>query len=357
MKPKLYLHCGIYKTGSSFLQTMFTRNRDLLNQNGIHYPKSVKELEMLEGKISPGNGIHLSDILCNDEAEVIRLMTADLTEAEKMNMNSVFYSSERLFHRFAEKETFEKLCRVAESVGYGEIHALIYFRDPVSHALSTYKHRAKNGDHEDFSEWLDNDFEIFKLINEFLEYSKISQVQWTCRKYKTDSAHMVQSSFADWLNVSAPEIPEDDRVNRSLQLNEIRVLQSLKKPYPGSSTFLREAFLSLQNGDKGSEENTKAEYSCLVIEKWRNNQSLLSSLNSFMREDEKLTLNNATNPLYDNPYTSLSEKQVHAFAEGMNNYLESQKLLNRLTDLWVRGVNKVRRKWAASAISSKFLKI
>lgn len=350
----LYLHCGIYKTGSSFLQTMFTRNRELLNNNGIHYPKSFKELEMLEGKISPGNGIHLSDSLCKDEKDIINLMSEDLNEAKKMDMHGVLYSSERLFHRFAENSTFEKLYSSTKAVGYDEIQALIYFRDPVSHALSIYKHRAKYGDHKDFSEWLKTELEVFKLIRAFLEYSKDLDTKWTCRKYRPESAYMINSAFTDWLNISAPKVPDDDRVNKSLQLNEIRVLQALKEKYPGSGPYLRNAFLSLDSSDKESEKMIKEESSRLVAEKWRDNQTLLKSLNTYMKEDEKLKLETNQKPGESHPFTVLSEKQIHAFAEGVNNYIESQKLYFRVTDLWIRGVNKVRRKWAASKISSNF---
>src|SRR6056297_1366773 len=99
MKPTLYLHCGMYKTGSSFLQTMFVRNRDLLRGNGIHYPKSEKELDMYEGRITAGNGIHLSRALTEKESDVIELLSSDLTHAKKRNMDSVLYSSEFLFNR------------------------------------------------------------------------------------------------------------------------------------------------------------------------------------------------------------------------------------------------------------------
>lgn len=351
MKPTLYLHCGMYKTGSSFLQTMFVRNRDLLRIRGIHYPKSEKELDMYNGRITAGNGIHLARSLTQSESVVLDLLSADLAEAKKLELEDVFYSSELLFNSFAEKGTVQKLQSAAKAAGFGEISALLYFRDPVSHALSTYKHRAKFGDHHDFRSWMQTEYEIFDLNRAFLEYFKESQFQWTCRKYRTDSGRMVQSSFVDWLNTEVPTIPEDDRVNRSLQLNEIRVLQSLKKEHQGCENFLREALLFLQEEDKVSDKRIKDQYSMLIAEKWCDHKSMLDSLNSLMKENEKLTIETFNNPLIDEPFTSLSEKQIQAVAEGMKNYLNSKTIAFKINDFYERGVNKIRRKWAASRIS------
>lgn len=356
MKPTLYLHCGTEKTGSSFLQTMFVRNRDLLMSRGIHYPKSDKEFEMLEGKISPGNGIHLSDTLCDGETNTIKLMSNDLTEATNFGMNSVLYSSERLFNQFVEEGSIHKLQSAAKTAGFGDINALLYFRDPVSHALSMYKHRAKYGDHPDFDKWLQGKYKIFKLVEAFLEYSKATQIQWTCRKYKPDSAYMVNSAFVNWLETEAPDIPENDRINRSLNLNEIRVLQALKKEYPGSENFLRELLLSIQNEDKKSEKGLENKYSYLVAEKWRNHEALLDSLNTLMYEDEKLILQSVEKPCDDEHFVSLSEKQIQAVAEGMECYWNSQKMTHKIMRILKKAINKIRRKWASSRIKYNYLK-
>jgi len=356
MKTILYIHCGIYKTGSSFLQTMFVRNRDLLRSKGIHYPKSEKELEMFEGKISPGNGVHLSDILTQNEADIIQLLSADLAESKNMGMDTVLYSSERLFHRFLEIGTVNKLQHAAKQAGYDEINALIYFRDPVSHALSTYKHRAKYGDHDNFQRWLQNQYEVFDLIRAFLDYSKNSQIQWTCRKYKSDSVHMVKSSFVDWLKTTVPQIPDDDRVNRSLQLNEIRVLQILKKKYPGTENFIRESFLALQPENKETEKGIKEFYTRCIMEQWNDNISILNSLNLLLSADEKLNIESDYKISECEAFLSLSEKQLQAITDGVFAYVQSEKLINKLNDYLERGINKVRRKWAASKISRTYPK-
>ncbi|WP_133120224.1 hypothetical protein [Rhodohalobacter barkolensis] len=311
-------------------------------------------MDMYEGRITAGNGIHLSRKLSEKETSVAELFSRDLADARKMNLTAVLYSSELLFNRFAEKDSFEKLCSAADTVGFGGIHALIYFRDPVSHALSTYKHRAKYGDHPDFKEWLQKEYEIYGLIQAFLKYSDDSRVQWSCRKYDRDSIYMVRSSFVDWLETETPEIPRDDRVNASLQLNEIRVLQSIKKKCPGCEDFLRESLLTVKTEEKESERGLKEEYTSLIAERWRDYELLLQALNAKMRESEKLTIQAVDTPKNKEPFVALSEKQLEAIAEGMTVYWDAQKLTSRIGDIWDRGLNKVRRKWTASRFYNNY---
>lgn len=349
----LYLHCGIHKTGSSFLQTMFTRNRTLLRDNDIHYPKSEKELEMLQGEISPGNGVHLARTLLNKESDTLELLKNDLELAKDLNLHSVLYSSENLFHNFAQNDSVEKLYRVAKLAGFDKIKALVYFRDPVAHVLSTYKHRAKNGDHSDFKKWVESGYETYSLIDSFLHYNETYQISWSCRKYSPDSLKMIKSSFIDWLGIDAPNIPDDDRVNRSLLLGEIQILQMLKKEYPGSESFLREALLSVPEQEKVDDKSLKSEFQRQSAELLSEHEILIKSLNNFMKQDEKLSIE--FEPLEkkiknENGFF-LSKAQIKAVALGMEYFVDSKKPLYKVKDFCKRGINKMKRKWLASKLS------
>ena len=357
MKPTLYIHCGIHKTGSSFLQTMFVRNRDLLGSRGIHYPKSEKEFEMLNGEITPGNGIHLAKALIQKE-KVVELLIHDLAELRRMGLHSLLYSSETLFHAFAQNGAVSDFCSAAEDAGFDKIKALVYFRDPVSHILSTYKHRAKNGDHPDFKAWLHSNYETFDLIKAFLGYRNKYPIDWSCRKYSQESKHMIQSSFADWLSTDLPDIPEDDRVNRSLKLSEIRILQELKNDFQGSEVFIREALLSVDSSHKESDRSISAELSKLAAEYLKEKENLFKELNKFLRKDENLLINSGKvhNPPKKDVGISLSLSQMRAVAQGMKKYSDSQQPVNKIKDYWTRGVRKVKRKWVASRLNTSPVK-
>lgn len=349
----LYLHCGIHKTGSSFLQMMFARNRNLLKSHGIHYPKSEREFQMLQGEISPGNGVHLARELSKSESDISNLLAEDLDMAKEMGLDAVLYSSENLFHTFARNDSIKKLCRASKIAGFGEVKALVYFRDPVSHILSLYKHRAKNGDHSDFKKWFQTGYETYSLIDSFLQYKETSEIAWSCRKYSPDSKKMISSSFIDWLEIEAPDIPEDDRVNRSLQLSEIQILQMLKEEYPGSESFLREALLSVPMYEKVDNNSLKSDFYRQSAELLKEHKLLIDALNKFMRDDEKLQIEyeNSEKKIKSEKGVLLSKAQLKAVANGMKHFIDSEKPMYKVKDFFKRGINRIKRKWVASKLS------
>lgn len=228
----LYLHCGYHKTGSSFLQTMFSNNRSILNNKGIYYPYSDMEYEMQSGINTYGNGKVLADALKKlDIDTATHTIEKDLKTAQTEGARSLLYSTEVFFHFFAKEGALQTLQHASAAAGITRIEALIYFRDPVSHALSTYKHRAKSGDHADFKDWITNRYETMGLLDSFCSYRSKYDIVWSCRKYRSGSGFMTRSAFVEWLGTEMPEIPEYDRVNSSLMLSEIVLLQGVKGAY------------------------------------------------------------------------------------------------------------------------------
>ena len=151
----LYIHVGIHKTGSSYLQTLFARNRDLLAEHSIYYSKSERDKEMLKGRISPGNALKLNKLLRDSKYEEVKKYLQRLVlQAEKINCKSVLLSNEGLFHIFAKEGTVLNFIEIYKTSRFKNIHGLVYFRDPLDHILSLYKNRAKSGKHLDFKIWL-----------------------------------------------------------------------------------------------------------------------------------------------------------------------------------------------------------
>lgn len=66
---RIILHCGKSKTGTSYLQSVFAKNADLLARNNIAYPKFDADLlAAARGGITSGNGIHLALATCRPSA-------------------------------------------------------------------------------------------------------------------------------------------------------------------------------------------------------------------------------------------------------------------------------------------------
>lgn len=344
---KLYLHCGYHKTGSSFLQTLFARNRDQLRDNGIRFPVASREYDMAEGNISPGNGPELAKALKdNDEQESSGLMASYVSEADRFGCSGILISSENFFHSFEKQTAVKLLADVAEKNGIDRIHALLYFRDPVSHALSTYKHRAKNGKIQDLSNWLETEYETMGLIERFTEYRTQHSILWTCRKYMSESEHMARSAFTDWLGVKTPPIPGNDRVNTSLTLSELLVIQSLVKNRSEFIPFVREAFAGVPVSEKADGRELTRKYNSIVSGKLIGYTSLIEEVNRLLPEDEQLTLTSPAESADDTKQDimNFTKEQVTALTTGIETGAKSERILNKGKAILVKVVNKVNRK-------------
>jgi len=344
---KLYLHCGYHKTGSSFLQTLFSRNRDYLQSNGIHFPVASREYDMVSGNISPGNGPELAKALKeNDDQKSSELIADYISEANRNGCKSILISSENFFHAFENPNAVKILINTAEENGIESINALVYFRDPVSHALSTYKHRAKKGTLPDYPGWLETEYETMGLVERFMEYRTQQSIQWTCRKYMAGSEHMAKSAFADWLGVSTPDIPEDDRVNTSLTLSELLAIQSLNKSRPSLIPFVREAFAGLPGSEKAADTDLTNWYSAIASGKLMAYRKLIDEANKLLPNNEKLTLTSssaaADHTEQDN--ITLTKKQVTAFVDGIEAGTKSDRVLHKSKAILTKVVDKVNRK-------------
>ncbi len=109
---KLYLHLGTEKTGSSFLQTLFSCGREHLLTNGVLFPRGFirHEKRMSAGLVSAGNGYPLVKAL--EERQWSRLkfiLEAALEEGRTRNCEIIAYSSELFIYPLSEQEVLRTL--------------------------------------------------------------------------------------------------------------------------------------------------------------------------------------------------------------------------------------------------------
>jgi hypothetical protein len=162
---KLYIHFGIYKAGSSYIQYICANERDYLNSNSIYFPKSTEDEKMKKGLISAGNADSLEiAIKSEDHSKIIPILKEWYEEAEKVNCKAVLISAEALVHQLAIQSRLIQIIACAQSVGFTKIMAMVFFRDLADHALSTYKHRAKCGKNPDYKHWVSHVYETPKLF-------------------------------------------------------------------------------------------------------------------------------------------------------------------------------------------------
>ncbi len=122
---KLFLHIGHGKTGTSYLQSVFARNKQTLADHGIDYPCSPRILKAAaEGETTSGNRAIFLNKFQNDP---------DYFATE----NSLLFSGESLWRQFWSPDFAPELTQMADRAGKS-VALLFFIRDPIAFQLSEY---------------------------------------------------------------------------------------------------------------------------------------------------------------------------------------------------------------------------
>lgn len=224
----LYLHIGHSKTGSSFLQASFANSIQALADHGFDYPGAPNEAAA-GWKISSGNG---------------QALLLAPPESFEVNRDKVFFSAERLFRSFAqEKEWEQRLIAFCSHHDVGAVEVLMFLRDPIPHAESSYQQMVKRGG---ATESVDKTFENYvqpELVRAALtrQYGDLP-IRWHVYNYDRHKTELIE------LTESFLGLPEgtlvrgDDRpVNRSMTAGELNILRGLNGHDPVAASLLADA--------------------------------------------------------------------------------------------------------------------
>lgn len=145
---KVFIHCGLEKTGTSFLQEIFSKNRDLLNAHGILYP-SCGEVDFQHYWLAKLFGFRYEFEKLIGEG--LENLTEDLKgEIESSDCETVFISSEHFDFNLSStscgrlKKFFEAYDRTV----------ILVLRNQLDYAQSLYVEYIKWGGDQSFSEFL-----------------------------------------------------------------------------------------------------------------------------------------------------------------------------------------------------------
>lgn len=228
---KLFLHIGTEKTGSSFLQSYLANNRDLLLKHSIFFPHAgIQEKNMRSCKITPGNAFDLNRYLQHkDWKKTKEWLEKKYNDAEKMGCKAVLLSNEILSLTFAENDVLNNTIKLIKSIGFKLQPFLLIIREPVSQALSLYKHRSKEGLIIPINQWLNEKYILAKALIHFykgIDENKILLAQYP---YKKDSNYLVDVIINLWLGLNETIEVKYKAVNPSLSLSELNLLCAIFK--------------------------------------------------------------------------------------------------------------------------------
>ncbi len=312
---ELYLHFGLYKTGSSFLQTICARNRDILMKDKIFFPASQRDEDMIAGKISPGNGNGIALYLQYGRyAKVEELLNQWYRAAKNKGCKKILISDEALIHGFVSQGALKSFHNILTKVGFTGVYGFAFFRDPIDHCISTYKHRAKKGLIPVFDEWLESGYETMIRIREFLDVYQTVPFHWLFRKYQRDSLKMTEVFFQEWLQVDQKFTSAEISVNPSLTLSEISVIKQASFINSRLPFHLYDRFIELPVAEKSKDIEIENAYRALCYKKLSKDIDVVNQLNEVLSQMGSETL--AFSPIESSAssfYTiHLSREQVNA---------------------------------------------
>jgi hypothetical protein len=139
-KPRLILHAGTPKTGTTTLQVCFHQNRQTLINQGILYPAAG-----IEPNAVPPKHQWLVDVLLNaDENRFEKYMEDVLSEWKRYpRVHTIFLSTEGIYnHWWDYPQTAKSLLKSLDR--YFDVTVWVVFRNPRSFAGSYYCQVVKN---------------------------------------------------------------------------------------------------------------------------------------------------------------------------------------------------------------------
>lgn len=205
----LYLHVGHGKTGSSFIQSSLALSQDVLLEHGVDYPESNSAARAKQGRITSGNGALLRSVV---EKKIV-------TKTDK-----VLLSSEVLFHDMVEGK-LDDVLRKLDAAGYTSVKILLFTRDLVEHAASSYQQMIKRGGSTVSIETMFSRYKQPELVANFIDRCHAQpNISVKICNYSNCKKSILQE-VETWLSLPHETLmtPEIEKVNRSMTRSELRL--------------------------------------------------------------------------------------------------------------------------------------
>lgn len=289
---QLFLHLGYAKTGSTAIQNCLARNRDYIESHDACLPIPPSLLnDQTKGRVRAGNGQNLKEAISSGSINsVVDLIKHDIDSKECYN--KLIYSSETLFYRLANLDSFRLLKNAINILGFSEIKILLYVRNPASHAISWHGELVKVGLlTKTISEYMyDYKFpagavRLLKYVDEISDDSV--PVRLELHNYSCLHNKVLEVAW-NWLGIPSPidTLCLNNHVNRSLTASEAEFCLQLAKAGCNPSFISRSLTTFLPNIKPGLSKPTLESVNNMYSRNFRD----LEFLNNFLPGSEHLSL-------------------------------------------------------------------
>jgi hypothetical protein len=230
----LYLHIGHSKTGSSWIQSSLARSQVVLAHHGIMYPRTRPDDPAGTRQIAfGGNG---KTLLRSPAIFRKHLAASGLGDSP-----AVLFSSEYMMEELRKQPLdLKSFLEAARGHGLEQIKVLLFIREPVEHAASTFQQQVKAGKrHDTIDAWFAQYDRPVRFSQAVENLARYPEVALTVRNYSVCRQRLL-AEVEDWLGLSKGtlERPPVGRVNRSLTAGELVLQTALNRRLGRSSRFL-----------------------------------------------------------------------------------------------------------------------
>lgn len=227
MKPKIYLHAGMHKTGTSAIQKWAKKNREVLEENNLFYPDYAPYAEMkINGHMQFTHAIAGKQSQLTFE-ECKKLAAKWRQDAEQKNCD-IFFSAESIFRHFIKSYDTDPKTLYLETLkntfSEFDVIPVLVFRRPDQFIESLYKEAVAKpiSPLPELIDWAKTKFHL-KYTENYLRYENVfGSVNVMTYEDLQRSPNFVQKFFSE-MGFDIDANFDSERVRPSLSVPEIIV--------------------------------------------------------------------------------------------------------------------------------------
>ncbi len=269
-RRRVFVHIGVPKTGTTYLQNRFWRNRDAARRQGLLYPGEIREAHFHAAvQLQPDRYPHWVD---SRHAHAWERLVDEVRE---------WPGSSLISHEVLATATAEQAAKAVHSLRFAEVHVICTVRDLGRQIPSVWQENLKNRHTATFAEFLDSIRDRDQpQETPFWEYQDLPRIlaAWgaavppervhvVTSPSPVDSPQLIWQRFTSVLGIDATRLTRDlPTANNSLDAPQLEILRRLN--------------VRLQDISWERYESVVKEYlagNLLIVSSWRGTQKLPES--------------------------------------------------------------------------------
>jgi len=319
---RLIIHVGHGKTGTSYLQSILTLNREILRESDIYYPIGSRDRRAYLGHVSTGNGNFLVE-----------------KNIANTDCGTILISSEMLFRKLINDDEW-----LRELVNEFNLEIILYVRNVIEHSVSIWGQGVKKGKIiEDVDTYLLNTprDNVLRHVLKWISKSKELNFKLSLTNYSTCRRFLVTDFLSDKIRIEAHlenlSFPKIKIINRGLMFSEYEIQRVFNSMYGNRCVRYVSDFLVNTFPDACPEviKIKSSSYEKIL----KANLDLVAQINECLSEENQLEIGKKEDWVDDNKIQALDTAIVRGLGESILNLTRTSldgEELNDLRDIALR---------------------